>query len=387
MSGILSGRLDEMAGSSEMTAAARGAFVAAPPLGYRPALDGLRGVAVILVLLYHLPLGLPTEAGPVGVAMFFTLSGFLITTLLLEEHVASGRIDLPQFYKRRALRLLPALVAMMGLLVILDVVVGSQGDYRRPALLTLLYVANWAIIAGIDFGHINHTWTLAVEEHFYLLWPLAVVIVLNKFDRKTLLRVAIAGAVASWGLRVALWASGASLPRVLYATDTRLDGLLIGCIFALMGWGRVTRVPRTVTVAGLTALGVAIAVRNEWFNFAIGYTAVSVATVIVIAGCLTSYRPHGLLSQRPLVPIGRISYGLYLWHLPVYGLVFKYGDGFMSLTAQSVSAVALSLAVALCSYFVIERPFLRLKHGANRRHTTGALTAPSSSTPKRQASG
>jgi peptidoglycan/LPS O-acetylase OafA/YrhL len=340
--------------------------VDAAHLGYRKALDGIRGVAVLLVLLYHLPLGVP-NVGHVGVMMFFALSGFLITTLLLEERHTFARIDLPQFYRRRALRLLPALIAVLTVIVALDLIVGSQAGYRRPALFALFYVANWAIIGGVDFHHINHTWSLAIEEHFYLLWPLTLVLVLRNHEKKILLWIAVAGAVASWGLRVSLWASGASLPRIIYATDTRLDSLLIGCIFAIVGWQSIQRVPHVVTGAALATFAIVIVIPDHWFQFAIGFTAVPVATVIIIAGCLTSRGAWTVLGHRPLAPIGRISYGLYLWHLPIYGFVFKYGAG-LPRAAQSIGAVLLSFAVASLSFRFVERPFLRLK----RRRTGSA---------------
>jgi peptidoglycan/LPS O-acetylase OafA/YrhL len=144
-------------------------------MGYLLALDGIRGVVVMLVMLYHLPLGLASAAGPVDVIMFFTLSGFLITTLLLEEHAATGRTDPARFYKRRGLRLLP----------------------------------------GVDFGHVNHTRTLAIEEHFYLLWPFTVVLVLRRLDGRLLLRIAVVGALASWALRSGLWVAGRPHPSTV----------------------------------------------------------------------------------------------------------------------------------------------------------------------------
>jgi peptidoglycan/LPS O-acetylase OafA/YrhL len=334
----------------------------AEKLGYRPALDGLRGVAVLLVLVYHLPFSVP-NAGDVGVTMFFTLSGFLITTLLLEERSTSGKIDLRRFYQRRALRLLPALIAMLAVIVALDLLVGSQAGYRRPALFSLLYVANWAIIQGVDFHHINHLWSLAVEEHFYLIWPLTMLFVLHHRHKHLLLWIAIAGAVASWGIRVWLFTSDASLPRILYATDARLDGILIGCIFAILGWERIRHVPSAATVAALAAIGTGIVIPDHWFQFTVGQSAVPAATIVIIAGCLLNQGARTALDRRPLVPIGRISYGLYLWHLPIYGFVFKYGAS-MPRAVQSIAAVLLSFAVASFSYRFIERPFLRLK-----RHT------------------
>jgi peptidoglycan/LPS O-acetylase OafA/YrhL len=335
-------------------------------LGYRPALNGLRGVAVSLVMVAHLAPTTLISAGAVGVLMFFTLSGFLITTLLIEEREASGRIDLPQFYKRRALRLLPALIVLLTVLLALDAVVGSQAGYGRPALFTLFYVGNWAIIQGVDFHHINHTWSLSIEEHFYLLWPLTMVLVLRYRDKHALLWVAIAGAAASWAWRVVQWSSEASFPRIIYGTDTRLDGLLIGCLLAIVGYQRIRRIPSLLILAAVAAVVSPMLVRTNAFHFVVGYAAVGLGTAVVIAACLVGQRIGPVLETRPLVWIGAISYGLYLWHLPVYGAVFKFGGAF-PYPVQAVIAVGLSLAAAALSYRLVEKRFLRLKRRASVR--------------------
>jgi peptidoglycan/LPS O-acetylase OafA/YrhL len=341
-------------------------------LGYRRALDGLRGVAVLMVLAYHLPFGIP-NVGHVGVMMFFTLSGFLITTLLLEERERSGRIDLRGFYRRRALRLLPALVAVLSAIVVLDVIVGSQAGYGRPALFSLFYVANWAIIDGVDFHHINHTWSLAIEEHFYLLWPVTLLFVLTRSSKRTLLWIAAAGAIAVWGWRVWLTTSDASLPRIIYATDTRFDGLLIGCVLAIIGWRWLGALASVAAVAAVASLIAVTAIPDERFQLTIGFTAVPIATAVLIGACLAPGWAGNLLAWRPLVPIGVISYGLYLWHLPIFGYVFKYGD-MLPRPVQAISAVLLSIGVAALSYRLIEEPFLRLKRP--RRALSSVGTAP-----------
>jgi peptidoglycan/LPS O-acetylase OafA/YrhL len=328
-------------------------------LGYRPALDGIRGVAVLLVMLGHLFPSL-IAAGAVGVLIFFTLSGFLITTLLIEERETSGRVDLTAFYKRRALRLLPALFTMLAVLLVLQAIVGSQAGYGRPALFAIFYVANWAIIRNVDFHHINHTWSLSIEEHFYLLWPITLVLVGRAWGVRKLLWVALLVAGASWAWRLWLWSSDASLPRVMYGTDTRLDALLIGCALAIVGWQWIRRVPIVVTLLAFGAIGSLMLIRTNAFHFAVGYTAVSVATVVFIAVALTGQRIASVLSGRSIVATGRISYGLYLWHLPVFGAVFKFGAP-LPRALQMVAAVGLTFATAVLSYRFVEKPFLRLK--------------------------
>lgn len=329
-------------------------------LGYRPALDGIRGVAVLLVMLGHLFPASLIAAGAVGVLIFFTLSGFLITTLLIEEREAMGRMDLAAFYQRRALRLLPALLTMLAVLLVLQAILGSQAGYGRPSLFAIFYIANWAIIRDVDFHHINHTWSLSIEEHFYLLWPLTLVLVGRAWDARKLLWIALLVAAASWAWRVWLWSSDASLPRVVYGTDTRLDALLIGCVLAIVGWQQIRRVPIAVILAAFAGVASLMLIRTNAFHFAVGYTAVSVATVVLIVAVLTGRRMSSVLSRRPIVATGRISYGLYLWHLPIYGAVFKYGAP-LPRAVQMVAAAGLSLATAALSYRFVERPFLRLK--------------------------
>jgi peptidoglycan/LPS O-acetylase OafA/YrhL len=338
-------------------------------LGYRPALDGIRGVAVLLVMIGHV---FPTliAAGAVGVLIFFTLSGFLITTLLIEERETSGRMDLTAFYKRRALRLLPALLTMLTVLLVMQAMFGSQAGYGRPALFATFYLANWAIIDGVDFHHVNHTWSLSIEEHFYLFWPLTLVLVGRAWNARKLLWLALFVAAASWAWRVWLWSSDASLPRVMYGTDARLDALLIGCALAIVGWQGIRRVPIPVILAAFAGIVSLMLVRTNAFHFAIGYTAVSVATVVLIAAVLTGQRMSSVLSGRPIVATGRISYGLYLWHLPVYGAVFKFGTQ-LPHALQMVAAVGLSFAAAALSYRFVEQPFLRLK----RRKSEPAASA------------
>jgi peptidoglycan/LPS O-acetylase OafA/YrhL len=163
-----------------------------------------------------------------------------------------------------------------------------------------------------------------------------------------------------------LWSSGGSLPRVIYGTDTRLDGLLIGCFLAIVGYQRIRHISWPLILAALVGVGSPMLVRTDAFHFAVGYAAVGLGTAVVIAACLVGQRIASVLETQPLVWIGGISYGLYLWHLPVYGAVFKYGGAF-PFPVQAVIAVGLSLAIAALSYRLVEKRFLRLKRRASVR--------------------
>ena len=207
-------------------------------IGYVPALDGLRALAVMLVLAAHL--GIPfMHGGVIGVDLFFVLSGFLITGLLLEEQERNGQIHYPAFYARRALRLFPALVLLLPLVGIaahlspeIDKATGDLTTGGIPWV--LLYLANWPRATGTQLGLFGHTWSLAIEEQFYLLWPAALFLLVRKrtdYPRALVVSLSVAALVAVH--RAVEWLQGAGIDRVANGTDMRADALLIGCATAL----------------------------------------------------------------------------------------------------------------------------------------------------------
>src|SRR3954471_21397865 len=214
-------------------------------LGYVPGLDGLRGIAVIAVLLFH---GGVTWAkgGFLGVDVFFVLSGFLITSLLLDERWKTGTVKLSRFWARRARRLLPALLILLAAMAAYATWVPMQsplGDLRRDVLATLAYVSNWHFIidGGSYFARnappspLRHTWSLAIEEQFYVLWPLLFIAVARGRHRLTKLAVLIGvGIAASIAAMAYLFHPGADSSRVYYGTDTRAHVILIGCGLAVL---------------------------------------------------------------------------------------------------------------------------------------------------------
>lgn len=286
--------------------------------GYRPELDAVRGVAVLLVLLAHLRLPGFDNAGTVGVTLFFVLSGYLITGLLMAEHRGSGRVDLRAFYVRRARRLLPALIAVTG------VVVGLGLASPEAAAAAFLYVGNWWYALGGDLGSLSHTWSLAIEEQFYIAWPI-VVILLRGNARRLVIAAGIGVALvlaARYGLPI-------DDPRAPTRT-LRFDAILLGCAMALTA----VRVPSWGILGGLVLIVAAMVA-----GFRDSITLATLGSVLVVV----TWR----WAPRSLVRLGEISYGLYLWHFPV------------TLALPPLVAAPLSLLLALVSERWIERPFRR----------------------------
>jgi peptidoglycan/LPS O-acetylase OafA/YrhL len=306
--------------------------VAPRPHGARskgiPALDGVRAVAVALVLAEHG--GIPgVSGGFLGVDIFFVLSGFLITNLLLAERAATGRLDLRRFYLRRARRLMPPLVvAVAGFLAIAGV--EDRGGYAADVIVAvagLTYVSN--ILIAVEPAWVDgmrHLWSLAAEEQFYLLWPLALVGLTAARVSRRALTIALAVLVAGmWAERIALVLAGATQKRIYFAPDTSLDPIVLGCLLALLhDAGHLTRafsrvpVRRVATACCGVALGLMVAIPNtdphwlyEW-----GLPVFGVAVVVVLGSIVADpASPFVPVLERPtLVALGRISYGVYLWH-------------------------------------------------------------------------
>ncbi len=370
---------------------------------YLPALDGLRALAVLAVMAYHFGLHW-ADGGYLGVDLFFVLSGFLITGLLVGEWNRHRAIALRSFWYRRAKRLLPA---VMLLLVTLSVYTWVGGPNVTPSVLrgdsisTLFYYANWHFI----FSHqgyfaqytipspLRHTWSLSIEEQFYVFWPLVVlggfVLGARRAARRgpdrpspTSGRRLLARPVAFWATvcfaaasaieMIVFYDRGVDISRIYYGTDTRMFELLIGAALAMLVTGRPDHPPavktalhRTATVAAL-ALGVLWVTAGDdagnassWM-YRGGFLVACLLAAVVIAG-VAQPDPGGLgrlLSNRPLRWIGRISYGLYLWHWPAAVLMTDVTTG---LTGNELLAArtAATFAAATASFYLLERPVRR----------------------------
>lgn len=325
------------------------ALVAARP-GRLVALDGLRAVAVVLVVLFHAGELLPH--GFLGVDVFFVLSGFLITTLISDEVDRTGRLRLPGFYRRRARRLLPALVAVCVAVVLLAVVTGRQaGAVTAGAVASLLSVANIWLYSGHDTPLLQHTWTLSLETQFYLVWPLLLGIVLrSRWFGFLLLGAAVLGSALALVVT----------PDPVGGTYVRAVGLPLGCALALLLRRQVTPrwwAPVRWVAPGCLLLLVVVAAQPT--TDLVPDAVPSLLTLPVVAALTTAGPLTTVLAWRPLVWMGERSYGLYLWHFPVLSLALNQSTAAVPQAVRVVGGIAVSLVAAAVSYRVMERPFLR----------------------------
>lgn len=348
-------------------------------------LDGLRAVAVLAVVLYHAGVA-ALPGGFLGVDVFFVLSGFLITSLLLVEVERTGRVSMRQFYVRRARRLLPALLAVLAVTAVLVATIAYDvaASFRRDLPGAVLYVANWSnILTETSYFEfigrppmLKHLWSLAVEEQFYLVWP-AVLVVLHRWRGPSMVgRVALGGALVS-SLLMASWSVLGGMPtgqdpsRLYFGTDTHAMGVLVGAALAVV-WrpGRTAPVLRPgarrlvsgAGVLGLVGLAWCFHVAGEYSTFLYrgGFLLVAGLAALVVAAA--SHRGVGFgrwLGMRPMRWVGERSYGIYLWHWPLF-LVTRPGVD-MPLTGAPALALRLVLLglVAQASYRYIEMPVRR----------------------------
>jgi peptidoglycan/LPS O-acetylase OafA/YrhL len=353
---------------------------------YQPALDGVRALAVSAVLVFHArPQWLP--GGFLGVDAFFVLSGFLITGLLLAEHRRTGRIRLVPFWGRRARRLLPALLVVLVAVAGLGRIILPAPEVaalRQDAFAALGYVANWRMIyRGGDYftatapaSLLQHTWSLGIEEQFYLVWPLLVLLALaTRRPRAAVLAVAVAGIAASTWVSETLYRPGADPGRVYYGTDARASALLVGCALAAALAGRDLGSGRRRLLA-LGAVPATTAVAWAWARadggagwlYRGGLTLLAGAVAAGLAYLVAAPRGWGarVLSVPPLVWLGRISYGVYLWHWPLFGLLTADRTG---LPADALTAVRLAAAVlvAAVTFYLVELPVRRAFPGRAER--------------------
>ncbi len=354
---------------------------------YMPGLDGLRAVAVLAVIAYHLGIdALP--GGLLGVSVFFTLSGYLITDLLFSQ-LGSGQFSFTSFWIARFRRLIPALILLLVVVSAWVTVVGPhQGsDFRTAAGTAAVYVNNWWLVvrevsyfAQFDApGPLNHLWSLSVEEQFYIVWPLLLIggtKVIHEV-RPGLLRprlgLGIIGlALASFLLMVTLYEPGADPSRVYYGTDTRAAELLIGAALATM-WpsqklhARISANARNaidaVGLAGLVGIGAMFAFAGEFspFLYQGGFVVLALSVVAVVASIAhPASRLAPIVGCAPMRWIGARSYGVYLWHFPIIILTTPTGASGPALV-RSTLQVAATFGVAALSWRFVEDP---IRHGA-----------------------
>jgi peptidoglycan/LPS O-acetylase OafA/YrhL len=338
-------------------------------LSYIPALDGVRGLAILAVVCFHSQL---CRGGYLGVDIFFTLSGFLITSLLLKEWERYGTISWKRFYLRRVLRLAPALLAVLATACTFEMLYrpfpGVDHILMRSAY-ALSYFGNWVWAfhpADNPLGSLDATWSLAIEEQFYLVWPGALLFLLRRVSLKSIGFALLSALFASMAWRFWLWNADAHTFRIYAGTDTHAGPILIGCLTAVTLYSKSSAaadiVRRWIAVLAILALAVllrAILVagypRNEWV-FLPELVGVATAILIVSITAIPTGVPIAFFTLGPLRWLGVISYGLYLWH----GIFSQYVQH-LDLFDSRAGEIGLGLVLALLSWFIIERPILSLK--------------------------
>jgi peptidoglycan/LPS O-acetylase OafA/YrhL len=353
---------------------------------YRPELDGIRAFAVLVVMLFHgsaLWSRIQVRGGFLGVDVFFVLSGFLITSLLLGEWNAKDRIDRRKFYARRVLRLLPALVLTIALGGVVTALVARP--YPRPyvqsALMTLSYVANW-FQASKTLAPLGHTWSLSIEEQYYLVWPTLLILALRRKNvrRERLAAVVLAGAIAMSVIRYLFFATK-HIGLAEASTFSRPDGILIGTALAIALAGQTPRLRSLLArrdlawAAGAFVVVGAVVIRQNDRALYYGlWTLFNVCTAIVIGHLTVAPRTsmRTILSIQPLPAIGRISYGLYLFHVPLYNLLLGNPPSRHGVEVY-VLFFALSFIAAIGSFVVVESQFLKWKTRFEPRRQAGTL--------------
>jgi peptidoglycan/LPS O-acetylase OafA/YrhL len=373
-------------------------------LSYSPGLDGLRAIAVMAVLLYHADLGW-IPGGFLGVEVFFVISGYLITALLLAEWRQVGRINLKDFWLRRARRLLPALYLLLVVTMAFAVVFlpGEVAGLRGDVMAAVGYVTNWFLIFGQESyfesvgrpSVLQHLWSLAVEEQFYLIWPIVLAVGLGlgatRLRQRRVLTVAIVGAAASALAMALLYKPGVDPSRVYFGTDTRATGLLCGAALAFLwspgdkyrpasarhqrltlpGRGRFRRrwgwtAPLVLDFLGIAALGGLLWFflhlgEFEPFLYRGGFALVALTTVAAIMAVVHPYAHVGsrLLGSAPMRWLGVRSYGIYLWHWPVFMVTRPELD--VPFGGLPLLALRLTITIVLAdlSYRFVETPIRR----------------------------
>jgi peptidoglycan/LPS O-acetylase OafA/YrhL/lysophospholipase L1-like esterase len=351
----------------------------------------VRGLAVCAVLAFH---GGYLHGGYLGVDLFFTLSGFLITRLIIDDLVRD-RFSLREFWGRRARRLLPACWVLIAAVLLAGPVLVRPTELatlRGDAFATLGYVANWwQVVTSSSYfalfttpSPLQHTWSLAIEEQLYVLWPLLLIVVWRVGRRRIGLLAVAAAVLASLSLVEAalLYSSVDDGARVYYGTDTRAASVLIGALAAITVWrfGGVLsrwRAGSVVAWAGIATIGIAWVRGNSgrWlYEGGLGGLAVLAAVVLAVVTTQPLGRLHRTLSIRPFIAIGVISYGVYLYHWPLFLWLSPERTHLDGLTLFGLRLVV-TFAAATASYFLIERPYRRRRWAFSWRALGGVAAA------------
>ena len=342
---------------------------------FRPDIEGLRGVAILLVLLFHA--GLPwTPGGFVGVDVFFVISGFLITGKLWRESQQPGGLNITRFYAWRIRRLLPAAliaVAVISLVGLLLAAPLDRSELAADGAASALSIANMRFIGSVDYfaattspSPFLHFWSLSVEEQFYLVWPALIVLLTWRGGSSRRLIVALLiGVVASFALSI--WLTDTSPARAFYLLPTRVWQLGVGGLLALIGVAGTSRRAGAVAWAGLAAVAVAgVALTAEMPYPGLAALLPTAGAAALLYGGAAPSGPVRLLAAAPLRFLGKISYSLYLWHWPLLVLPLMFLERALT-GVEVVASVAVAIGVSWLSWRFVEQPF---RYGDRSRRAT-----------------
>ena len=349
---------------------------------YIPALDGLRAFAVIAVVLYHMSAS-ALPGGLLGVTIFFVLSGYLITGILIREWSQTGKIDLPRFWIHRVRRLFPAIVFMLCVVLIITALVAPDmlTKLRNDLFAALFWFTNWwYIFQDLSYfeamgapSPVTHFWSLAIEEQFYVVWPpLLLLLFKGKVKKQNIQKIVLALALVSVVLMVVLYVPDGDPSRVYYGTDTRAFSLLIGAFLAFVlpahricGHGRKGLKPKQREVIGIVGIVCCVGIVIVML-FIDGYSPFMYYGGILLASVLTGglivslVDPHNAIAKafswRPLVYVGKISYGIYIWHYPILLLMTDFNSAAETPFWWFIFEALVVLGVSAFSYHFVEQP-------------------------------
>ncbi|HTR12637.1 MAG TPA: acyltransferase [Roseiarcus sp.] len=344
----------------------------------RLSLDGLRALAILVVVLYHAASRF-FPGGWSGVDIFFVLSGFLITTVLRREIEQTGRISFSKFYVRRALRLAPALMFLLAFEVVRSQFASDGSEALSAVAVAATYVMNWSRAFHLfPQGVLGHTWSLSAEEQFYLIWPITLVLIAERGAIKWV--AATLAIVMTW--RVVLLFAGSGADRIYNGFDTHCDGFLVGCLLGLVGVEACRN-----AMAGLGGLGrhllspalplaslALVVLLLPWgeATCAFGIAFANACSGWLIIAVYGNNWLERLLSSTPLAYTGKISYGWYLWHYPALSLAHRIHFGGWRQHVFAIAVIGGSYAIAALSYAYFEKPFLMWKRRFETKPVSGA---------------
>lgn len=335
---------------------------------YNPALDGVRAIAALAVVASHCRVPL-LNGGLIGVDVFFVLSGYLITSILRAEAMEAGTVSLRRFYWRRALRLWPPLLLMLVGYAALAPSLLPPGDMVADVALAATYLTDYALAFWRTPVNLSHTWSLSVEEHFYLIWPL-VILATRSFSRSALLRIFAMGFVAATVWRIADASIWGDWVRTYYRFDTRMSGLMLGGLIAVSNWrppaeqaAMIGRLSVYVLIAALVTFRFKVLGFTSWGGIIVDLAAAGLILSLISGEATGLFRA---LSRRGVVYLGKISYSIYLWHFPITLVV----RGQVNPVAAFLAVSVLSIAIAALSYEFLEKPMKSIRR---RQAPEGAM--------------